>query len=108
MADADTVTAPSQLYSSTPLFPKFVNVAAVTASAASYAVPAWSKFCLITSTVPFWGCITGTAVADSAVTNGTGSFYVPSGMQIRLQGGATLSHVRGGSASGYISIAHYV
>lgn len=107
-ADTFIVSAPSQMYANTPRFPKYVNAVGVTGTAQSYEIPARSKFCIITSDQPFWGRVTGTAsVPVGDVDDGTASFYVPVGMQVRLEGGETLSVIRGGSTSGYASIAHY-
>lgn len=102
--------APSQLYTGTVGFPTYVNAIVLgSGTAESYVVPAGSKFCLITSTLPWWGRIGGTAVAGNTteVTDGTASFYVPAGLQCKLSKGQTLSAVRATAASTEICIAHY-
>lgn len=107
-ADTFVVSAPSQMYANTPRFPKYVNAVLVREAASSYDVPGGSKFCIITSTVPMWASVTGTAsIPSEAVSDGTSSFYIPVGMQVRLDGGDVLSVVREGSTDGVASIAHY-
>lgn len=109
MADQYTVTAPSQLYSATPKFPRYVNAMVLGAGTAeSYTPPAWSRFTLITANGAFFARVGGTAAAPSTeVTDGTASFYVPSGMQVCLEGGVALSLIREGSSSVVITFAHY-
>lgn len=109
MADTFGVHAPSQMYAGAAPFPRYVNAMVLGgAGAESYTVPTGSKFCVITSALPFYGCVTGTAVVPTTeITDGTGSFYVASGMQCKLEGGTTLSVIRGTAASTIITIAHY-
>lgn len=109
MGDQYTISAPSQIVATTPKFPRYVNAMVLAAGTAeSYTPPAWSRFCIITADGAFYARVGGTAAAPSTeVTNGTASFYVPSGMQVQLEGGAALSVIRAGSSTVNITIAHY-
>lgn len=74
-------------------------------TAESYTVPAGAKYALITSALPFYGCLSGTAVVPTGeITDGSGSFYVAAGMQCKLGSGRTLSLIRATAASTIITI----
>lgn len=109
MGDQYTITAPSQLYSSTPKFPRYVNSMVLGAGTAeSYTPPAWARFSVITSNGSFYARLGGTAaIPTTEVADGTSSFLVQAGMQVCLEGGAALSLIRAGSSSVVITIAHY-
>lgn len=47
------------------------------------------------------------AVPAATTTTGRGSFYVPSAMEVNMEGGSSISFVRAGSTSVTISIARY-
>lgn len=105
---AITQTVPAQFYGSIIPFPLWVDAIVLGgAGAESYTVPASASFCLITCNAPVWACVSGTAVIPVADTiDGTASFYVAAGTQVKLDSGATLSLIRA-SAAAVVSIGVY-
>ena len=90
-------------------FPKWVDAIVLgSAAAESYTVPAGAGYALIVCTAPVWACISGTAVipADN-ITDGTASFYLSAGIQVKLDSGQTLSMIRA-SAAATVSIGVYL
>lgn len=104
-----TQTTPHGLNPATVKFPLWVDAVVLgAANAESYTVPASAGFALITATLPFYGCISGTAVVPTTeITDGTGSFYVAAGIQCKLDSGQTLSMIRATAASTIITIGVY-
>lgn len=90
-------------------FPLWVDAVVLgAATAESYTVPAGAGYALITCTAPVWACISGTAVIPTTeVTDGTASFYLASGIQVKLDSGQTLSLIRA-SAAATVSIGVYL
>jgi hypothetical protein len=101
--------APNGFYNNSVQFPRFVNSIVLSAgTAASYVVPPGTRLCVITSDLPWYGCVSGAAVVPVAsTTDGSSSFYVPAGMQCELEYPSTLSVIRATAASTIITIAHY-
>lgn len=104
---AITQSVPSKFSGSLVTFPLWVDEMFLGISTAeSYTVPASAGFCIITCTTPVWARVNGTAsVPIGEVTDGTGSFYVASGTQMRLEGGSTLSLIS--TAASIVSIGVY-
>ena len=106
---AITQTTPHGINPITVKFPKWVDAVVLgAATAESYTVPAGAGYALITCTAPVWACISGTAVIPTTeVTDGTASFYLSAGIQVRLDSGQTLSLIRA-SAAATVSIGVYL
>jgi len=104
-----TQMSPHGLMNSAVPFPQWVDTVVLgSASAESYTVPAGAGYAVITSALPFYGCISGTAVVPTTeITDGTGSFYVAAGIQCKLGSGKTLSMIRGTAASTIVTIGVY-
>ena len=104
-----TQMSPHGLMNSAVPFPQWVDTVVLGAGTAeSYTVPANAGYAVITSALPFYGCISGTAVVPTTeITDGTGSFYVAAGIQCKLGSGKTLSMIRGTAASTVITIGIY-
>lgn len=102
-----TQTVPAAFYKGIIPFPLWVDVMALGASTAeSYTVPASASFCIITCTTPVWARISGTAAIPSTeIADGSGSFYVSSGTQMKLDSGGTLSLIS--AAASLVSIGVY-
>lgn len=101
--------SPHGLMNSAVPFPQWVDTVVLGADTAeTYTVPAGAGFCLITAALPFYACISGTAVVPTTeITNGSGSFYVSAGMQCKLGSGKSLSMIRATAASTIITIGVY-
>lgn len=102
-------TSPAEVFGSSPLFPRYVDAVVLGAGTAeSYTVPAGAAWAIFTSDGAFFARVTGTAaIPTTEVTDGTASMYVPAGLQIRVEGGTTLSFIRAGASSVIITIALY-
>lgn len=107
---AITQTTPHGINPVTVKFPKWVDAIVLgTAAAESYTVPAGAGYALVTSTLPFYGCISGTAVVPvTEISDGTGSFYMAAGIQAKLDSGQTLSLIRATAASTIVTIGVYL
>ena len=103
-----TQTVPAAFYQGIIPFPLWVDAVVLGgAGAESYTVPASASFCLITCNAPVYGCISGTAVVPVAgTTDGTASFYIAAGTQVKLDSGDTLSLIRA-SAAAVVTIGVY-
>jgi hypothetical protein len=63
---------------------------------------------LITGTGGFWMRVGETAAVPGAdITDGTGSFYVPSGLEVNVEQGVALSFVRPAGTATTISIGRF-
>lgn len=102
-------TAPAEVFGATPLFPRYIDAVVLGAGTAeSYAVPAGAAYAIITSDGAFFARLTGTAVIPTTeVSDGTASMYIPAGIQIRVEGGTTISMIRAAASSTIITIALY-
>lgn len=98
--------SPHGLMNSAVPFPQWVDAVVLGAGTAeSYTVPSSSGFAILTATLPFYACISGTAVVPTGeIVDGTGSFYVAAGMQCKLGSGTTLSMIRATAASTIVTI----
>ena len=103
-------TTPHGINPITVKFPLWVDAIVLgSAAAESYTVPAGAGYALITANLPFYGCVSGTAVVPTTeITNGTGSFYMAAGIQVKLDSGQTLSLIRATAASTIITIGVYL
>ena len=101
--------SPHGLMNSAVPFPQWVDTVVLGAGTAeSYTVPANAGYAVITSALPFYGCISGTAVVPTGeITDGSGSFYIGAGIQCRLGSGKTLSLIRATAASTVVTIGVY-
>lgn len=105
---AITQPVPAKFFGSIIPFPLWVDAIVLGAGTAeSYTVPASASFCLITCNAPVYGCISGTAVIPTTeIADGTGSFYIAAGTQVKLDSGSTLSLIRA-SAAAIVTIGVY-
>lgn len=106
---AVTQTCPTEVFGSAPLFPRYVDAMVLGAGTAeSYTAPVNAGFCIITADAPVYGKIGGTAVIPTTeVADGSASFYIPAGVQFRLEGSTALSLIRAGGSSTIVTIAVY-
>lgn len=78
---------------------------------ATYVLPEDASYAILTSPNPFWISLDSESSGwiSEDVTDGGGSLYVPSGIQLRVPGGATLYLVsaEGVTGSTPVSIAVY-
>jgi len=104
-----TQASPHGVMNSAVPFPLWVDAMVLGAGTAeSYTVPASAGFAIITANLPFYACVSGTAVVPTTeITDGTGSFYIAAGMQCKLGSGKTLSMIRATAASTVITIGVY-
>lgn len=104
-----TQYSPHGAINSAVSFPEYVDVLKLAGGAASsYTIPSGSGFAIITSQAPFYAKIGGTATIPAAsVTNGSGSFYVATGMQCKLNSGKALSCVSATATEAIITIGIY-
>lgn len=101
--------SPNAVTGSSVSFPLWVDDMYLGADVAeSYTIPSGAGFALISANQPFWARVGGTAsVPTTEVADGTGSFYVSSGMQCKLDSGKTLSMIRVPSTTTIVSIGVY-
>ena len=100
---------PMTTYGSLPGFPAWIdNVLLDDAAAHSYVAPEGCNAVFVVANGASWGSITGTAAVPVAdIADGTGALYLPSGIQIKLDEGETLSLIRAGSSTVTVSIGVY-
>lgn len=107
---AVTQTMPALVWQAIPDFPIYVDSRTVGASTAeSFTVPAGTTSMLLSGTMGFYASITGTAVAATDVSDGTGSIYIPSSGLFRIgstvASATTLSILA--TAAGQFTVAWY-
>lgn len=96
-----TQSVPSEVFGSAPVFPRWVDqVVLGTAAAENYTVPAGGVYGLLTCDAPIYaraGAAASVPVAD--ITDGTGSFLISAGVQLRLEAGVAYSLIRASGAA---------
>lgn len=105
----ETNKAPSLLTSASVLVPLLVDAVYLNSgSEATWTVPAGTHFVLLTGTGGFYVRNGATAAAPSgAVTDGTGSLYVPSSAQFSVSPGEVLHFIRSAASTTIITIGRF-
>jgi hypothetical protein len=104
---AITQSVPAKFYGSIIPFPLWVDDMFLgVATVESYTVPADASFCIVTCTTPVWACISGTAaVPTTEIADGSGSFYISAGTQMKFDSGDVVSFIS--AAASIVSIGVY-
>lgn len=100
---------PFEVYNSSVPVPEWIDQRILgTDSAESYTVPARAQFGIISADNPIALRVTSTAVYPAAdISDGTGSLYIPSTAQFRLESGATYSIIRKAGTATIVTIGVY-
>lgn len=106
---AVTQSVPSEVFGSSPALPRYVDAVVLGAGTAeSYTPPTGSVYALLTCDLPIYARIGGTAAAPATeVTDGTASFYIAAGIQVRIEAGVAISLIRATASSTIVTIGVY-
>lgn len=106
---AETLKAGREVINGSVHVPRLIdNIVLGADTAESYTVPADCNYVVISGTGGFWMRVGATAaVPSSDTTDGTGSFYVPSGIEAIVEQGVALSFIRPAGTATTISIGRY-
>lgn len=106
---ADTLKVPSQLDTVSVQIPLLVDAVHLNSgSEATWTVPSNTEWILLSGTGGFYVRNGATAAAPSgAVTDGTGSLYIPSSSQFKVNPGDVIHFVRSAASTTIVTIGRY-
>jgi hypothetical protein len=103
------IKAPYELMNASVPISDFVDQRLLnTDTAESYTVPARAKYALISADHPIAVRVGGTAVWPAAdISDGTGSQYIPSTIQCKVESGRAISMIRAAGQATFVTIGLY-